>query len=293
MGNRRSSNQPEFIFSTGSLLEETIPRQSQIEAMAAELQASFEREETLQFDHDEQVRRNSMQSKEFEHRLLNGLQMISGLLISQSRIANSEASAQLAVAAGRIDAFGRVHRHLHLLDCQKQVEFNPYLQQLCDDLSGLLSQHRAGCRITVNCTNEEIPTAFAVPMSFIVNELVTNSAKYAEGDITVQFQASPSGKYSLSVSDEGPGLSAEFDPSNCKGLGMKIVLSLVKQIGGELHVMPKMKGRGARFTITFSVPVQASTTMDGPFLNADWALCVTRQPNRFPQSFATRPDGRQ
>jgi two-component system, sensor histidine kinase PdtaS len=75
----------------------------------------------------------------------------------------------------------------------------------------------------------------AIPLGFIVNELVTNTAKYAQGDITVQIGGTPLTGYSLSVLDAGPGLPAGFDPAACKSLGMKIVLALAKQIGGMLQ----------------------------------------------------------
>lgn len=97
----------------------------------------------------------------------------------------------------------------------------------------------------------EIPATFAIPLGFIVNELVTNSAKYAQGDIIVRFKATPTDQLALTVLDDGPGLPTGFDAARCKGLGMRIVLSLVKQIGGELHIRPGDNGRGARFTITF------------------------------------------
>jgi two-component sensor histidine kinase len=56
-------------------------------------------------------------------------------------------------------------------------------------------------------------------------------------------------RYSLSVSDNGPGLPIGFNPACSKGLGMKIVLSLVKQIGGELHILPGDNGGGARVAV--------------------------------------------
>jgi len=97
----------------------------------------------------------------------------------------------------------------------------------------------------------EIPTVFAIPLGFIVNELITNSAKYSDGSITVRFEKTSPGSHSLSVSDDGPGLPAGFDPGDSKGLGMKIVLALVKQIGGELHTSSGNGGSGARFMVTF------------------------------------------
>jgi two-component sensor histidine kinase len=55
----------------------------------------------------------------------------------------------------------------------------------------------------------------------------------------------------LSVEDEGPGLPAGFEPMRSKGLGMKIVLAQVKQIGGALRITPAGSGRGTRFVVTF------------------------------------------
>jgi two-component sensor histidine kinase len=144
-----------------------------------------------------------------------------------------------------------VHRRLHLLDHQDHVEFRAYLQNLCEDLAGLLFPEGSGYAIVVEGANVEIPTTLAIPLGFIVNELVTNSAKYAEGHVTVRIEAaSPTDRY-LSVIDDGPGLPAGFNPTKGTGLGMKIVLSLVQQIGGELRILPGNNGRGTCFTVKF------------------------------------------
>ena len=91
----------------------------------------------------------------------------------------------------------------------------------------------------------------AVPLGFIVNELITNAVKYAKSDVTVRIENTAPACYSLSVLDEGPGLPTGFDAAKCSGTGMKLVLSLVKQIGGELQIVPRCIGHAARFTIMF------------------------------------------
>jgi two-component sensor histidine kinase len=60
--------------------------------------------------------------------------------------------------------------------------------------------------------------------------------------------------HSISVTDEGPGLPAGFDPANSRGLGMQIVRALVKEIGGELSFLAGAKGRGTTVTLTFVLP---------------------------------------
>ena len=231
----------------------TPPLEQSPRAAGSELQAALVREAGLRREMGELAQRQVVQAQEFEHRLINGLQMISSLLSLQSRKARtSDAADQLAIAASRVAALGRVHHRLHLLDDHDHVEFNRYLEDLCADLSPLLCEESGDCAISVEGANAEIPTTLAIPLGFIVNELITNSAKYGEGNITVRFETTAPGCYSLSVLDSGPGLPAQFDPAGSKGLGMKIVQALVKQIGGELRISAAHEGRGARFTIAFS-----------------------------------------
>ncbi len=223
----------------------------QIEALTAKLQAATAREEALIRVRDDLAERQVMLTEEFEHRLVNGLQLIASLLSLQSRAATTpEAADQLTIAARRVAALGRVHRRLHLLDNDTNVELKQYLQHLCHDLSGLLFQEGMGYAIVVEGEKVEIPTVSAIPLGFVVNELITNSAKYAKGNITIRIETTPVG-HSLTVLDDGPGLPPEFDPTRSKGLGMKIVLSLVKQIQGELHILRGGQGHGARFKVSF------------------------------------------
>jgi two-component system, sensor histidine kinase PdtaS len=58
--------------------------------------------------------------------------------------------------------------------------------------------------------------------------------------------------YALSVSNDGPGLPEDFDPADRKGLGMRIIQSLVRQIGGELRFGQGDGNQGTRFTVLFS-----------------------------------------
>jgi len=219
--------------------------------VSVELRVARAREAALRQEMADLAQRQVMLAQEFEHRLINGLQLISSLLSLQSRAAASpDAAAQLTIAAQRVSALGRVHRRLHLLDHQDRVEFKPYLQHLCEDLAKLLCADTGDCAILVESAAAEIPTAFAIPLGFIVNELITNAVKYAKGAITVRFATSAAG-HTLSVTDEGPGWPPGLQPADSKGLGMTIVLALVKQIGGALQVSPGDGGRGTRMMVRF------------------------------------------
>jgi two-component sensor histidine kinase len=221
-------------------------------ATTAQLNNALAREKALQRENSDLLQCQDVMAQEFEHRLLNSLQLVVSLLWLQSRAAGTrEAATQLNIAADRVAALGRVHRRLHLLDHQERVKFKKYLTHLCTDLSGLLFREGTKRAIVVKGANVEIPTTLGIPLGFIVNELITNSAKHAEGNIIVRLGTVLGHSHSLSVSDDGPKSSTEFDPVGGSGLGMKIIQSLVKQIGGEFHTAHAEAGRGACFTITF------------------------------------------
>src|SRR4051812_27153624 len=83
----------------------------------AELVAALAREQELLHVRAELLVRQNLLAQEFEHRLVNSLQLVTSLLSLQSRTATTpEAAAQLLLAANRVAAIARVHRRLHLLD---------------------------------------------------------------------------------------------------------------------------------------------------------------------------------
>jgi PAS domain S-box-containing protein len=221
-------------------------------ALATALQAVCAQEEMLLQELRDRAQQQILSAQEFDHRLSNGLQLISSMLSLQSRAATPAASAQLIAASRRIVAFGQVHRRLHLLDHEDHVEFGEYLLGLCADLSDLLFEQGTGRAIVVAGDAAKIPAVRAIPLGFIVNELTTNSAKYGAGDVTVRFEVLSPGNYSLLVLDQGEGLPEAFLSTASKGLGLKIVLALVRQIGGALHLRPDGDGCRHFLSVTFA-----------------------------------------
>jgi len=211
------------------------------DASPSQLQLSLAREKVLR-----------EQAQEFEHRFFNSVQMIVSLLATQSRSASPEAAAQLTIAVNRIVAFGHVHRRLHMLDRAGTVQFRPFLHQLCSDLSGVFSSGPLAPAILVDSVELELPAALGGPLGFLINELVTNSAKHGKGHIKVGLRSISASCHCLSVSDDGDGLPEGFDPTASPGLGMKIVRALVDRIGGELHWSRGENGEGTRFEVTFN-----------------------------------------
>ena len=220
----------------------------------ASLREALARDDALLRQKDKLIQDHELVTRESDHRLLNDLQMIVSVLSLQGRASkNSEVSSQLAAAAERIATIGRMHRRLHCCDGVQSVAFKQFLNDLCRDFSAMLSAGPCPQQaIAVEGIELRLPAATARPLGYIVNELVTNAAKHGNGRITVRLEQNPGKDYALSVSNEGPCLPDGFDPTACKGLGMRIIRAFVRQIGGELRIGRGDNNQGARFTMLFS-----------------------------------------
>jgi two-component system, sensor histidine kinase PdtaS len=211
-------------------------------------------DESLLRQKDETIKNQALLSSESDHRLLNDLQMIVSLLSLQSRATtNADVASQLAAAGDRIAMIGRIHRRLRFFSGATTFAFKKFLEDLCADFSCLVSSGDRGEReIAVEGVEIELPTVTCRALGFVANELITNAAKYGKGRTTVRLEQTPEKGYALSVSNDGAPLPEGFDPVARKGLGMRIVLSFVERIGGELRIGRGENNNGARFTVLFS-----------------------------------------
>ena len=192
------------------------------------------------------VGKANLMAKEIDHRVMNSLQFVSGLLAMQSRSPNvGDAGVHLTQAANRVTAVAQVHRHFYA-DAANEVSCLAYLRRLCDDLAAILDR-----KIVVEGDEEMVPATSIQPIGLIANELVTNAAKHGAGRIDVAFRASADTNR-LIVCDEGTGSIDGFDPySATAGLGMRVITTLAKQLQGTLNAGPRADGSGACFTVQF------------------------------------------
>jgi PAS domain S-box-containing protein len=194
---------------------------------------------TSQKDREQQL---VMLRQELAHRVANSLAIVASMVRMERRLSQSEtgAAAALDSLAQRISAISLVQRKLELSADYSEVEVDALLTDLCRDLQeaffddgrrSLSVKASSGVRLNHNS---------AVSLGLIVTELVLNALKHAHsedghGDICIQFQHEDSG-YSLMVGDDGAGLPADFRLETSGGMGMNIVRSQVRSIGGRLTV---------------------------------------------------------
>jgi two-component sensor histidine kinase len=193
------------------------------------------------------IEREKLLKKEIDHRVMNSLQFVSSMLTLQSLALNADATAELKRAANRVAAVAQVHRNFYS-QAASTVSCLDFLRRLCADFSGILGQ-------TVKVTGHDgmVPTTMIQPIGLITSEFVTNAAKAGAGRIRVDFTVSGDGIAQLRVCNNGDTLPADFNPETSNGLGMRLVLSLVKHLKGRLEAGESGAGGGARFTVTFPV----------------------------------------
>jgi two-component sensor histidine kinase len=210
-------------------------------------------------ERDDLIRRQELLKKESDHRLLNDLQMTISLLSLQSRGAtNAEAATQLAIAANRVSMIARIHHRLNSYEGVQTIEFKKFLRDFGRDFAAMVSSEESPEQIIVEGIEINLPAATAIPLGFIASEMITNAAKYGKSRIGIRLDPVPEHRCTLSVSNDGPALPEGFDPGASKGLGMKIIQSFARQIGGEVRATRGDDGQGARFTVLFSAPETAS-----------------------------------
>jgi PAS domain S-box-containing protein len=185
---------------------------------------------------------------ELNHRVKNNLGIVSAILSMQARAGDDRLRVELMKAVDRVQSIAAVHESLYAGRRTGEVDFGVYLESLCQSLSkSLLADDRI--QLVVDAQSAPIAADHAVPLGMVVNELVTNAIKYAypapeRGLISVRFQTTRDGAL-LSVADSGRGLPEDFE-SKAGGLGVRLLRSMVQQVGGSLTVR---RHPGATFEI--------------------------------------------
>lgn len=189
--------------------------------------------------------------EEINHRVKNNLTMVSAVLRLQARDAHPVVQEQLLKAVGRVQSIADVYRNLYGDGRSETVEFGRYIEELCAGLAASLLDDSERVALRVEAETATIPVDTAVPLGMVVNELVTNAAKYAypppqQGTISVRFKKDGA-TCKLEIGDSGTGLPS--DPAAVTpGLGTRLVQSLVQQAGGQLSVNHHP---GVTYTIQF------------------------------------------
>ncbi len=193
--------------------------------------------------------------KEIHHRVKNNLQVISSLLSLQSAsVSNPAAIEALAESQNRVRAMSLVHETLYRSDDLARVNLSRYLGELCENLFRAFGVDAAHIHLDFNVAPVIISLDKSIPCGLLVNEIVSNSLKYAfpgerTGNITVHLMTESDSRVTLILADDGVGMLPDIDFLQSNTLGLQLVNILTEQLGGHLTMD---RSGGTRFEISFT-----------------------------------------
>jgi PAS domain S-box-containing protein len=199
------------------------------------------------------LREKEVLLQEVHHRVKNNLQVISSILNLQSSFVTDEKTLQiLAESQSRIKTMSYIHETLYQTSDFSSIEFTDYINTLARNLIQSYSSGSTEISLKTDFDQIYLNLDQAIPCGLIINELVSNATKYAfkdkpKGVILLRIKEKDN-KIELEVSDNGIGLTDDFDPENSDSLGIYLVQALVEQLDAEMKIV---RQPGARFLITF------------------------------------------
>jgi|GEM_PF-2246961 len=190
--------------------------------------------------------------KEIHHRVKNNLQIISSLLNLQSgKIKDQKLIEIFRDSQNRIRTMALIHEKFYQSETLAVVDMKSYTKGLTDYLFRSYNVNVSKIKLALNIENVFLPGDFAISCGLILNELVSNSLKYAfvnieTGTITITMSYNSDNILQLCYEDDGAGIEGSIDFSKIETLGLKLVNLLVQQQNGTLSVVSE---NGARFQI--------------------------------------------
>ena len=201
----------------------------------------------------ESLKEKEVLLREVHHRVKNNLQIISSLLNLQSSYINDEKAYEyFQESQNRIRSMALIHEKLYRPKDLTKINFSEYLQDLISYLSSMYRKNNHTIIFNTEIEDAYINMDIAITLGLIINELVSNSLKYAfpnnlSGKVSINLH-NKNENLVLSVQDDGIGFPADFDLSNNNSLGLQLVKAFTQQLKGELEINDK---NGTTINITF------------------------------------------
>lgn len=193
--------------------------------------------------------------REIHHRVKNNMQIISSLLRLQSKYIKDEKYRVLfEESQNTIRSMSLIHEKLYNSEDMAKLDFKEYIGDLVNSLFHSYGVNTSLITSRINIENVSLGIDFAIPCGLIINELITNSLKYAfpdgrKGEIKIAFSKINENIYELFVGDNGVGIPDDIDIGNTESLGLRLVTMLVNdQLEGEIYLK---RNNGTKFRIVF------------------------------------------
>jgi PAS domain S-box-containing protein len=190
------------------------------------------------------LREKEVMLKEIHHRVKNNLQIVSSLLKLQSGyIRDPEALGLFKDSYNRVRSMALIHEKLYRSSDLSGIDASEYIHNLVANLCSAYGVCSEKIAVKIDVEKIAIDIDTAIPCGLIINELVSNSLKYAfpegkQGLVTINLKLSQDNRkmFVLTVADDGIGLPPNFDLETSDSLGLQLVFNLTEQLGGTIQV---------------------------------------------------------
>jgi len=201
--------------------------------------------------------------KEIHHRVKNNLQVINSLLEMQNlRLENEVAKEALKDGQVRIMSIALIHQQLFQNENLSELSLQEFVSNLYQQIYLIYSEGKKKISFTMKGDDKYVDMETAVPLGLILNEIFTNSFKYAftnsnKNYIKINFSCVEE-SFLIVYHDSGKGMPPDFDYTKSKSLGMRLIHSLSKQINGKTEYI-NSNGENL-FKIQFSSLINSEIT---------------------------------
>ena len=194
--------------------------------------------------------------REIHHRVKNNMQILSSLLsLQSSKTKDKQCADMFKESRDRIKSMAFIHETLYQTEDFTKFDFGRHVKTIANHL--FKSYGVSPDKIRLKIEMEDVPLKFdnAIPCGLIINELISNSLKYAFpkdgiGEIKITFRSTNQDEIELMVSDDGIGLPAGIDIGKLDSMGLQLVNLLAEnQLEGEIDL--DRGGSGTEFRIRF------------------------------------------
>ena len=202
------------------------------------------------------LREKEILLKEIHHRVKNNMQLITSLLKLQATYTREKQYAEMfRDSQNRIKAMSLIHETLYQSKDFTNIDFKSYVRKL---VTGLFRYHEnslGAIDLSIDVEDVSMGLDNSITCGLIINELVSNSFKYAfpkrrVGTITIALKALDNSTLELVVGDDGVGIPADVDFRQTESLGLHLVTILAEdQLEGTIRLN---RASGTRYHVVFN-----------------------------------------
>jgi PAS domain S-box-containing protein len=193
--------------------------------------------------------------KEIHHRVKNNMQVISSILKLQSAYVKDKKTIELLdECRNRIASMAFIHATLYMTKDFTNINFADYVANIAKNLQQSYVSSDKKILLKLDVPNVFLHIDDAIPCGLIINELLSNSFKYAflkkkKGTVGISVKVKKE-NIILAIWDNGAGFPKKVDYRNTESLGLQLVISLSEQLGGKIKLESR-KDEGSKFIIAF------------------------------------------